>query len=91
MSYRSRSPPKTILIFIDITYVKEVSMNDKLIKKLSKSCLFATCPDAKRCKRICRNRCLTKVFSRKAKILCMHELVEKEPVFYQMNKLRSKS
>lgn len=58
-------------------------MNDKLIKKLSKSCLFAICPDAKRCKRICRNRCLTKVFSRKAKILCMHELVEKEPVFYQ--------
>lgn len=66
-------------------------MNDKLIKKLSKSCLFAICPDAKRCKRICRNRCLTKVFSRKAKILCMHELVEKEPVFYQVNKLRSKS
>ncbi len=66
-------------------------MNDKLIKKLLKSCLFVICPDAKRCKRFCRNRCLTKVFSRKAKILCMYELVEKEPVFYRIDKTRSKS
>jgi len=36
-SYRIRSPPKTILIFVDIICAKTVSMNDKLIKKLSKS------------------------------------------------------
>ena len=65
-------------------------MND-ISKRLSQSQLFAICPDAKRCKRICGNKCLTKVFSRKAKILCMYELVEKEPVFYRIDKTRSKS
>lgn len=67
-------------------------MNDKVIKKLSKSCLFAVCPEAKRCKRICASKSLTRVFSNKAKILCIYELVEKDPIFYRIdNKIRSKS
>jgi len=65
-------------------------MND-ISKRLSQSQLFAICPDAKRCKRICRNKYLTKVFSRKAKIVCMYELATKEPVFFQIDKVRSKS
>jgi len=53
-----------------------------ITKKLSESNLFAICPDAKSCKRTCGNKRLIKVFSKKAKILCMHTLDEKTPLFY---------
>jgi hypothetical protein len=64
-------------------------MND-ISKRLSQSHLFAICPDAKRCKRACGSKYWTKVLSRKAKILCMYTLVEKEPVFYRIDSERSK-
>lgn len=59
-------------------------MND-ISKQLSQSNLFAICHDAKRCKRTCANRFLIKVISTKANILCLYSLVEKEPVFYQID------
>lgn len=60
-------------------------MNDKT-NNLSDSCLFALCPDIERCKRICHNRFLIRVFSTEAKILCLHNFVEKNPLFYKLGK-----
>jgi len=90
--YRNRSPPWAMIFFVDKPYqpktifsvlanFKEVSMN-AITKKLSESNLFAICPDATSCKRACGNKRLIKVFSKKAKMLCMHTLDEKTPVFY---------
>jgi hypothetical protein len=60
-------------------------MNDNL-KKLSESCLFVRCPDAEKCPRNCPNKYLIRVRTSRAKILCGYNFVEKEPLFYQIDK-----
>ncbi|MFQ6067855.1 MAG: hypothetical protein ACE5K3_11370 [bacterium] len=67
-------------------------MNTKEIsKKLVHSRLFALCPEAKKCKRACASKHLNKVFSSRAKILCLYTFTEKAPIFYKIDQERSES